>query len=570
MDKRGKKAVRFSSPFELSSEEFGNNPSFMKSTDSVFKGKRSQDISGTADFGNDPSFMKSTDSLFRAKHSQDTSEALEFGNNPSFMKSTDSLFKTKRSHNASGMAEKGGGDSWDAFDAKMGTSKRCSMKDKQQSKFMEMSSSQNKSLNIAEDNFSALSFKDADDLIAKDEVERMQFHNSNASFSNGLDEMEAPSLLSVTSYFQQGSSFPVPYICNDSTMFGSSQMDGVPTTVNTSNSRRISHKDSIGKPDSQMSPTSISDFIGMATKEAVDRKDSLASFFLGPQSDGLNKTDIMDYVLDYCKRRASMRISDASEHVSSNSSKESIPDRNDSGLGFGTLERGRRTSSNSNANVSVSSEKRRSRPDTSLKILSEHTKVNEWGKEDPSILMSDGASLKGSTSMDVSDVGFEKFKKDLTIPRKVSDNRYRSKQTKHEEFERKRTSVDEKNTHPGLCPLPYKSSTETSDKQTKLTCPSPPEKLVERPRFEKLPPTDKTPTTSLLESQSGQCHSTPVGLLSDLSGPKITLSQDANLTRLPKSSKCDVVDGRLDKVVRQKLYKKSKDTSSGSSVVSGN
>lgn len=407
--------------------------------------------------------------------------------------------------------EKDSPDSWDAFDAKM--FKKIPVK-KDASQFLQLNSANDQSQKIADDDFSALSFQDAKDLIDRDENERLQFMNSKVSFSDGIDQVEAPSLLSVTNYFQQGSSFPVPYVGNDSTMFGEMPSFAVPTPPTPVDTSRKS--------------------LG------VSRNDSLAKFFLGSESNGLNKTDIVDYVLDYCKRRASLQLSDVSDVGNSfnNSPYNSIPERHDSGIGVGredkrnsndlksrsekkekrvtaekpssNLEKRQKSPYLPNQNDAPTIESKKSGKEVKTatdsnknaamekfqkNIGTRHSEQNQVTSKaldkdnEDSVLLASGTTIRETDALDYSDVGsidgFEKFKKNLNLhQKKPLDDRYRGRTKHHTDFQRKRLNVDERYSHPQLSPLAFKgpgASVTMERPSKKFNCRSPPEKLVETP-----------------------------------------------------------------------------------------
>lgn len=312
--------------------------------------------------------------------------------------------------------------------------------------------------------FSAMSFQDAKDLIDKDENERLKFMNSNVTFSDGIEQMEAPSLLSITNYFQQGSSFPVPYVGNDSTMM-SAFNDNTPSQKRMSSSSHNvsgSRKVSFGGTKELTSPTrGPSD----ADKSGLARNDSLAQFFLDSKSDGMNKMDMMEYVLNYCKRRSSIRLSDASDITSSSDSKNTTPERHDSGIGIGKEENARKKSKSEKQDPKIELGERpfadlETKPTNSSHSILRNSRIvpstlTSINENDASVIIADATTVQEKELSDVSEVGsidgFEKFKKNLSGRgiRHHNEDRYRSKIKHHEQFEKKRLK-DEQSSHPKL------------------------------------------------------------------------------------------------------------------------
>lgn len=429
------------------------------------------------------------------------------------------------------------GDSWDAFDAKM-MKTPLAPTDEIKDQFLELSINQSQSSNM---DVVSMSFQDPKSLIDKDENERLLFMNSNLSF-DGISQMEAPSLLSFTTYFQQGSSFPVPYVGNDSTMMFGNSTNPVPASGPSSSfldsqlasetlrrfssgtqthsirgssiTRRVSTGDSIQRT-SLLSVTEDG-------RTGVERKDSLTKFFLGPETRGLGKMDIMEYVLDYCKRRASFRDLDTSSSdipppphrivTSANTHPESIA-----------------TTHSASEDHPAGRKQTGTESLTTLPIQEgwkggiTNTNFNQNQHHDPeaSVVLSDGASLKDREDalLDISDVGsssgFEKFKKHL-VSRRSGEDRYRDKAKNHVDFEKKRLQVDEKYSHPRLSPTSVgcPGATTTLERPRKrLICNSPPERLVTSKPHRENNENHASPRKLLTPSprnEEGQCQSTPV------------------------------------------------------------
>ncbi|CAL8101675.1 unnamed protein product [Orchesella dallaii] len=474
-------------------------------------------------------------------------------------------------------------NSWDAFDAKMSKSKTVAPKIVE-NQFLELSVSQNKSLNLDAEDFSNLSFQDPKGLIDRDENERLQFMNSQVSFSEGIEQVEAPSLLSITNYFQQGSSFPVPYVGNDSTMmFGAREnLAGIrDSDLHSQIKRRTSSQSQISRSTSSSkrcssSPGSAVTVVAGDDKPDLSRNNSLAKFFLGPQSNGMNSNDILEYVIDYCKRRAS-GVSDASDFENSppsvNLSADKSSDKQDSGIGFANEEKTVKSnvgkkSSNTDSETpyqNVTNEK-------NLEMTRRKEECTPPQKDDneESVMLAEARSLKSETPLlNVSDVGsidgFEKFKKNLHHSRNVED-RYKGKTKHHAEFERKRLYVDERFSHPGLSPKAFKGpgSTASLERPSKNMCNSPPEKLVPSKK-ESIRDKCQSPVIAQASRNSGgQYHSTPVTSESYISK---LVSTTYGRGEKPRPAKLDtqVEKENSDKQKRQKVsHSRGHDSSSSS------
>lgn len=463
------------------------------------------------------------------------------------------------------------------------------------SQLMELSNAQTRP-NLGDGDFSSMSFQDAGNVIDRDENERLQFMNSKLSFSEGIDQVEVPSLMSVTSYFQQGSSFPVPY-GNDSTMFpidngnvsssllgvSQSQLSQTLKPPSRNSSRRLQRSTSLKQESSRVSWGNIttrtlddsSTNIGTNPKSAeLERNDSLAKFFLGPQSDGMDKGGIIDYVLDYCKRRASYRLSDAPgiaappNQNNSGSSRTSGTSTKDRGIGDEEAVTAIRRPRPSGKTEDKTSDKRDEQASLVKPNVSSR-KNSSIEDEDESIMLAEAGSTKENV-LEVSELGggndgFEKFKKNLNHGRKTED-RYRKKlQSHHTEFETKRLNVDERYSHPKLSPNAFAGpgSTASLERPKKMMCNSPPEKLLQG-RHENVIDNTPSPRPTQLRNSGGQCHSTPLVNESYI-GKLVSTRKELNLERHFKPEGANLNYANFDKQKRPKMAESGSESSEGNS-----